>query len=44
LPCLYTGAGVADRFFEPLRRAVVGGRSIAWYFSALTGLAICDAA
>jgi hypothetical protein len=43
LPCEYTGAGVADRLFEPLRSAVVMGRSIAWYFIALTGLASCDA-
>lgn len=43
MPCEYTGADVPDRLFEPLRSAVVKGRSIAWYFTALTGLASCDA-
>jgi hypothetical protein len=42
LPCEYTGAGVPDRLLEPLRSAVVSGRSIAWYFTALTELASCD--
>ena len=44
LPCRYTGAGAADRVVEPLRSAVVRDRSTAWYFNALTGLAICEAA